>query len=969
MKANTTLFITLLLLAFLQNANAQTFVDANATGNNDGSSWANAYIELATALDNYSPGDEIWVAAGTYLPQEPVAWPGEPENTFYIYQDLKLYGGFAGTETMLSERDPAANETILSGDLNGDDIPDDFETLREDNATSVVFVDTVITAATVIDGFTIRNGHAAGDTAIVHQTIGGGIMAWGSPQISQCRFTQNFADVFGGGLYLFGEASAEASVTDCIFEGNLTAFAGGGMAIVTIDSSKVVPVHNCQFIGNSAGEIGGGMAVRSSSAELNNCAFTDNTTEGAGGGIIVYALPDEGGNYQVSLTECDFTENVSGEGGAFYYQAANPGNDVTLTSCNFIGNQSISTPLVDFPDGGGIEFFYNNDGPQNDTIQVVDCVFEDNTTERFGGGMLMVENSGTNNYLAVTGCNFSGNTAPRGGGGFIHFTAANGSNALVSDCVFENNEGAAGSGILYQSDGTNTACTVKNCDFIGNVSTGTGPSDNGGGGIWLLLSENTPSGDNSFTIDSCHFENNEAARFGGGFFVTDVSLNNEVEVLNSTFISNTARFGGGVQVEAIGENFQMQLSNCAYTGNQASEFGGGFGVENRDPNLQISYTDCLFDGNSADIGGGGLEVVHSGQADGDISIKNTDFLNNTASNEGAGLNFNLENNASGSLSVESTLFSGNNNDASGTAEEGAGGFSLNNFGFGGHAKINLQACVFENNSSQDGAGAINLYKLVSTSTDTVDIENCLLNSNSGGSFGGGIGLNGEVVLTLTNNTIADNSNGGIVLVDGSLFMQNNILDNPNEDDFLITSNDTMVASLGGNLIGDSTMDDFLNSTDQSATDPLFEAGTYELSQNSPAVDAGVLPDNPPSTDLAGADRIQGGCIDIGAFESPYDAGTPCLTTNSRAVWVAPSSITVYPNPVVTTTSIALENEWRGSLHIRVVDALGKVVFVNTFEKYNDKVIFDFDASELPTGMFQLVISNGESTASSTLVKI
>jgi hypothetical protein len=73
--------------------------------------------------------------------------------------------------------------------------------------------------------------------------------------------------------------------------------------------------------------------------------------------------------------------------------------------------------------------------------------------------------------------------------------------------------------------------------------------------------------------------------------------------------------------------------------------------------------------------------------------------------------------------------------------------------------------------------------------------------------------------------------------------------------------------------------------------------------------------------------------------------------------------------VVTTTSIALENEWRGSLHIRVVDALGKVVFVNTFEKYNDKVIFDFDASELPTGMFQLVISNGESTASSTLVKI
>jgi hypothetical protein len=66
------------------------------------------------------------------------------------------------------------------------------------------------------------------------------------------------------------------------------------------------------------------MAVGSSSAELNNCAFTDNTAEGAGGGLIFNALPDEGGNYQVSLTECDFTENVSGEGGAFYYDSCQP---------------------------------------------------------------------------------------------------------------------------------------------------------------------------------------------------------------------------------------------------------------------------------------------------------------------------------------------------------------------------------------------------------------------------------------------------------------------------------------------------------------------------------------------------------------------------------------------------------------------------------------------------------------------
>ncbi len=89
---------------------------------NDGTSWADAYTELHDALENSNTGNKIWVAAGTYPPQAISGWPGDAKNTFYIYQDLALYGGFNGTETALTDRDPGINITILSGDLNGDDI-------------------------------------------------------------------------------------------------------------------------------------------------------------------------------------------------------------------------------------------------------------------------------------------------------------------------------------------------------------------------------------------------------------------------------------------------------------------------------------------------------------------------------------------------------------------------------------------------------------------------------------------------------------------------------------------------------------------------------------------------------------------------------------------------------------------------------------------------------------------------------
>ena len=82
---------------FIGNRSSILFVDQDASGNGDGTSWANAYTDLGEALTSNNMFDEVWVAEGTYQ-------PGEIRASFFLLPpNISVYGGFSGTETLRSK--------------------------------------------------------------------------------------------------------------------------------------------------------------------------------------------------------------------------------------------------------------------------------------------------------------------------------------------------------------------------------------------------------------------------------------------------------------------------------------------------------------------------------------------------------------------------------------------------------------------------------------------------------------------------------------------------------------------------------------------------------------------------------------------------------------------------------------------------------------------------------------------------
>lgn len=295
------------LLVTADFSSAQTRYFVNVAGGGGGSCggglpigrcWADPYLTLQDALLNplLLPGSEIWVARGTYYPVNPLP-TGQPSGaqqatSFVVPEGVLVYGGFVGTETLLSQRSGPFDQTILSGDID------------QSLSTTPADTDTIVTIATPgfgtrVDGFTIRNAWADGPSGLLSH--GGGVAVDGmgsfvspAPLLANLSIEWCNALEGGGGIYATSSFDAKYCVVhSCIATGGAQGTIQGLGGGILLEGDLFAQLYSLTLYNNRAWR-GGGLAVafeyETGRLESQNLIIRDNL--GAeGGGVHLRAAP------------------------------------------------------------------------------------------------------------------------------------------------------------------------------------------------------------------------------------------------------------------------------------------------------------------------------------------------------------------------------------------------------------------------------------------------------------------------------------------------------------------------------------------------------------------------------------------------------------------------------------------------------------------------------------------------------
>jgi len=315
------------------------YVDADRLAGSDiGMSWDNAYLNLQDALKTARDCgcNEIWVAEGTYYTHTDTD-QAYYDIAFELINGIPVYGGFTGNETSRDSRNRLSNETILEGDINGDG----------DSDTNYIIKAVDVNEATILDGFTLRNGFYAaiqidgGSPVIRHNKVSenssNGIecIEQSSPDITNCQITGNTGDFYQAGIYC---EDSDANIACCIIKDN------GGNGIKCSNSDANITL--CLIGGNTNNGIyGKDMSDTSAIVMKNNWIYKNG-----GSGIRL---------------NCDFYEELDSviQNNTIVdnddYGVESPGYFEVLTNCIIWGNDEGS---LEYPDYHNVKYSCIEDG-------------------------------------------------------------------------------------------------------------------------------------------------------------------------------------------------------------------------------------------------------------------------------------------------------------------------------------------------------------------------------------------------------------------------------------------------------------------------------------------------------------------------------------------------------------------------------------------------------------------------------
>jgi predicted outer membrane repeat protein len=550
------MLIALLCMANLIGAQSTIYVNGSATGANNGSSWADAFVSLDAGLAAAVAGDQVWVADGVYKPST-----AAPNHTFSVLGGISLYGSFAGTETAISQRNIAANASVLSGDIVGDDIDNDFVTNRSDNSVHVVRARPGAAGSrVVIDGFTIRNGSTllgASDPAAMKR--GAGLFVETAATVENCTFQQNYADS-GSGLMAGGVASNGLLVKSCIFEGNGTFARGAGMYVLSVIGVQVL---NCTFRDNKT--LRGCLYPRTcSNVLIDGCTFEYNLNE-TGFGAGIYSLETT-----YTISNCSFKGNSATSAASIYLENQQGGNVVTVRKCTF--EENVTTGYG----GSGLYAFAA-------TYTADSCIFLNNEAPSSAAA---IYNGGTSNFT-VKNSLMEGNT-----GNYAAAVANYTATGIYENCIFRKNIASNGGGAA--SNGFKSAASYKNCTFSENEAAF-------GGAIF------TQNDTTRLSVDGCTFESNISTGSGAAIFKNS---NIDVRVRNTAFRFNNAASGAGIF--ARGDS-TLWVENCQFVDNIVSEQGTAVNLSNTNNAVFINTLMAVNNNYNTDTGAGGALINNASE--------------------------------------------------------------------------------------------------------------------------------------------------------------------------------------------------------------------------------------------------------------------------------------------------------------------------------------------------------------------